>query len=113
MSANIYPPAKVDEKKYRENYDRIFGEKKGVECELCGEIIPANHVQQGGMHMECYASVHVFWRMSPVDDPKNSYMASSIDCVAEMIKEMGEPMIVEAVTMTAGEYFELPEFDGF
>ena len=30
MSAAVYPPAKVDEKKYRENYDRIFGKKKGV-----------------------------------------------------------------------------------
>jgi len=35
MSAAVYPPAKVDEKKYRENYDRIFGkkDKKGLEIE--------------------------------------------------------------------------------
>lgn len=84
-----------------------------MECILCGEQIDVMHVQQGGMHVECYNSPQKVWEISLPDDPTKSYIESSMCGVGHAIDNSTEGIVVKSKTMIAGEYFGLPEFMGF
>lgn len=82
-------------------------------CPHCKKEIPANMVQQGGLHMNCHEVEIDVWFVSQPDAPKNGYYEEELGNVMLVLESAEEPYIVERKQMVAGLYYNLPDFPGF
>ena len=82
-------------------------------CPHCKEEIPASHVQQGGLHMGCYETEITVWFIALPHAPKIGFFENDINQVAEVLKDMEEPYLIDKQKMKAGVFHNLPEFEGF
>lgn len=82
-------------------------------CPHCGEEIPPEWVQQGGLHMECYGEEIDVWFISLPHDLENGFYEKDINQVAEALSNIEEPHVVDKQKMMAGRFYNLPEFTGF
>lgn len=79
-------------------------------CYLCLESIPMTHVQQGGLHIQCYEQeVTVF----SVEGWTPAHVASESE-VRLLISDMpvDSEIVVRKIKMKAGIFYNLPECDG-
>lgn len=63
--------------------------------------------------MGCANSPQKLWEVSLPDDTGNSYIETDISGVATAVANSENGLLVKRKIMTAGEYFNLPEFKGF
>lgn len=90
-------------------------------CKNCGEDIPLNHVQVGGVHMQCeQAYFHdKSIKMIKVRPPGCTWCVMSVieakGLIDELDDENGEEEALEfkVVFMSKGEIEALPEFTGW
>jgi len=84
-------------------------------CPHCKQEIPGNMVQQGGLHMSCFnTEIDVFFISLP-DSPTHGFYEIDPSQVMEQFKsaEEDEPYLIQKKVMVAGQYHNLPEFQGF
>lgn len=87
-----------------------------MKCKLCKEEIPNNHVQQGELHIGCNEKEIDLWRITLLGTPnKGGYYEIDVYQVLDQIKDMDDysSYVITKTKMKAGEYFSLPEFQGF
>jgi len=82
-------------------------------CPHCQELIPPGWVQNGGLHMTCFETEIDVWFVSLPHNPESGYCEADLNNITEMLKYAEEPYLITKKTMTAGEYHNLPEFEGF
>lgn len=82
-------------------------------CPQCEKEIPANWVQQGGLHMHCFGVEIDVWFVSLPDLPGRGYYEKDISQVAAMLEVAEEPYLISRQKMVAGQFYNLPDFDGF
>ena len=82
-------------------------------CKLCGKVIPWDHVQQGNMHMNCFAEEIDVWFMALQDDPKNGFYEKDLKNIMAALEDIEEPYLITKEKMAAGCFYYLPEFIGF
>jgi hypothetical protein len=82
-------------------------------CHLCKKEIPAQMVQQGGLHMHCHNQEIDVWFVSLPDAPKHGYYENDVREVAAMLESAEDAYLIERQVMIAGRYFNLKEFEGF
>jgi hypothetical protein len=72
-------------------------------CLHCKEVIPLNNVQQGNMHMGCYnEEIEVF-----------KICLDGTCYFDENLPENHNDYEINLVKMSRGEFYYLPEFEGF
>lgn len=82
-------------------------------CKLCGKEIPLNHVQQGNCHFNCYNEGIDVWFISLLYDPKNGFYEKDIKSVMAFLEDIEDEYLIKKETMSAGQFYYLPEFQGF
>lgn len=82
-------------------------------CPHCKDEIPANHVQQGGLHIGCYESEIDVYFISLPHAPDYGFFEVDIEQVREVILNIEEPHLISKKKMSAGRYYNAPEFGGF
>ena len=100
------------------NGDDILNNKKTKYmqvCPLCGKNIPPGIVQQGGLHMDCYMTDIDVWFISLPDAPKHGFCEKDLNQAMKYLEsiETDDPHVIQKKIMAAGEYYNLPEFEGF
>ncbi len=83
-------------------------------CPLCNKEMNPMNVQQGGLHMGCYETKIPVLKVTLVGE-KNGYFDKDVKNVTVMLEEsdIDDGYTVRKVSMKAGLYFNLPEFEGF
>ena len=74
-----------------------------MKCLACEKEIPMNNVQQGNMHMGCYNEEIKVYKIC----------LESTCYYDEDLPENHDEYEIELVKISRGEYFYLPEFEGF
>lgn len=82
-------------------------------CPQCKGKIPGNMVQQGGLHMYCFGIEIDVWFISLPDCPEHGYYENDVRRVANMLESAEDAYLVERKQMKAGQFYNLPEFEGF
>ena len=85
-------------------------------CKLCKKEIPSNHVQQGGLHIGCHETEIDLWHITLLEDNgKGGFHEEDLNSFLDMAKDMDEDSsyVITKTKKKAGEYFNLPEFEGF
>lgn len=87
-----------------------------MECKLCKKELNLDHVQQGGLHLDCFNTGIDVYRVTLIEDcGKGGYLERDPAAIAATIESLdtGEGYVIRKGIMLAGEYFNLPEFEGF
>ena len=70
-------------------------------------------VQQGGLHMFCFGvEIDVFFVSLPYD-PKSGYYEQDLKEICNMLEDAEDAYLIERRKMIAGQYHNLPDFEGF
>lgn len=86
-------------------------------CKNCSEPIPINHVQVGGVHMNCeheyFHTKNVLMFSVQTEDRGTKCIVTMSDLVDLLENDLDEKYLVQAKKMSKGEIESLPEFTGF
>ena len=87
----------------------------GTVCPHCKKEIPAQMVQQGGLHIHCYNEEIDVLFISLPDAPMHGFYEVDPAQVMEQLKsaEADEPYLITKKVLLAGRYYNLKEFEGF
>lgn len=82
-------------------------------CKICNEEIPSDHCCYHNMHIGCAEKeIDVYFICLP-HDPLTGFYEKDAEKVMEVIKDIEEAHQISRQKMMAGQYANLPEFDGF
>lgn len=90
-----------------------------MKCKACGKEI-GDQCQQGGVHIKCYGKEISVFRVYEIEDPcGTNYVEKELDEIVKVLKYISEYYVdlsgiaIRCTTMTQGEYYNLPKFEGF
>lgn len=89
-----------------------------MKCKACGKEI-GDQCQQGGMHIACHNTEITVYKIYDIDSVNGKFYAEAdinevtkaIETLQDYDDEVG--FGVRCTTMTQGEYYNFPEFEGF
>lgn len=82
-------------------------------CPHCKKEIKGQVVQQGGLHYGCFNIEIGVWLISLPDAPKSGYYENDVRNISEMLKDAEDAYLIERQQMVAGQFHNLPDFEGF
>lgn len=82
-------------------------------CKHCKVEIPPEMVQQGGLHLACFEVKIDVWFVSLPAEPKFGYYDRDVSKIVEALKDSEEAYLIESQQMAAGQFYNLPGFEGF
>ena len=90
-----------------------------MKCKICKEEIDTNSVAYGNMHINCAEKEITVYKVYDIDAVNgNFYVEKDIKELMKTIETLqdyddGGGFGIRCTTMTQGEYYNLPEFEGF